>query len=389
MSITDILFDCEVAEGDLDEFPSLLRSRFPFGNYLVLTDEENALTLGNALKKIPKKLMAVVGGKEDVLPLFGSSDGITCVVGAGKATEAARYFACARSLPFVSVCLSCAPSGLQRGKVSVTVNGGDCVYPVPLPKLLFFDGGRAAKDEKGILLASAFLLASELSLFSAEAVSLLGLSESESSAVGDSAFTFVPDSSLSALLSAACAFSSSLSSFGFERSDALALFRAVLTAEYCFRLGFPEGEIFRFVYLAEKISGASCRALLFPCTKSLAELYKLFFESGFYRGGKVDYNARYSRAAALADKKGIFINNINIPTTEQLKFRAEKFGKHKNALFQKISVLSQKIGEMSAIFEKNDAKNEVEGIGEILRLLPELSLDTKGIATLMRDFSLL
>ena len=46
MSISDILFGCEVREGSLTTLPALLKARFPYGNYLVLTDEESALALG-------------------------------------------------------------------------------------------------------------------------------------------------------------------------------------------------------------------------------------------------------------------------------------------------------------------------------------------------------
>ena len=75
--IADILFGCELREGELAEFPALLTSRFPFGKFLVLTDEESALALGNALKKIPKKILLVLARGDDLLPLFGLPDGIT------------------------------------------------------------------------------------------------------------------------------------------------------------------------------------------------------------------------------------------------------------------------------------------------------------------------
>ena len=132
MSISDILFGCEVREGSLTTLPALLKARFPYGNYLVLTDEESALALGKVLKKILKKLVLVIGEGEDVLPLFASPDAVTCVLGAGKAVSAARYFACARSLPFVAVSLSCKPEGLLRGTVTVTAGGKRAEYPLSL-----------------------------------------------------------------------------------------------------------------------------------------------------------------------------------------------------------------------------------------------------------------
>ena len=67
--IADILFGCELREGELAEFPALLTSRFPFGKFLVLTDEESALALGNALKKIPKKILLVFGTRPEAIKM--------------------------------------------------------------------------------------------------------------------------------------------------------------------------------------------------------------------------------------------------------------------------------------------------------------------------------
>lgn len=375
MSMTDVLFDCGLTEGDLDDFPALLKARFPFGSYLVLTDEESALALGNALKRVPKKLMLVLKREEDILPLFSVSDGITCVIGAGSAAGAARYFACARSLPFVAVCLSCLPAGVLDRTAEVSVNGTRAAYPVPLPKLAFFDGGRAAENGRGIFYALAFLLASEFSLFSEEAARLLGLSEGER------------EKETEALLFAACAFSD-VPFAAFKSADAHALFRAALTAKYCFRSGFPEGEAFGLSLLLEKISGVPREAVLFSCTKALADLYALFFDGGFYRGGKVDYNARFARASELAAGKEITVNNINIPTAEQLKARAAAFEKNKTILARRASDFCAKAEKIGSAFAQYVP--EADGkIGEIMRFLPEFSPDSRGITTLMRDFSLL
>ena len=158
MSISDILFGCEVREGSLTTLPALLKARFPYGNYLVLTDEESALALGKVLKKILKKLVLVIGEGEDVLPLFASPDAVTCVLGAGKAVSAARYFACARSLPFVAVSLSCKPEGLLRGTVTVTAGGKRAEYPVPPPHLVFADSEKMCENREGIRLAQTLSL---------------------------------------------------------------------------------------------------------------------------------------------------------------------------------------------------------------------------------------
>ena len=173
--IADILFGCELREGELAEFPALLTSRFPFGKFLVLTDEESALALGNALKKIPKKILLVLARGDDLLPLFGLPDGITCVVGAGGAAAAARYFAAARSLPFVGACLSCAPQGLLRGRVTVRVGKSETTYPVPPPDFVFAALSAMQTDERGMARAACFLSACALSGFSFRASRRLSL----------------------------------------------------------------------------------------------------------------------------------------------------------------------------------------------------------------------
>ena len=133
----DALFGNRLREGALEEFSPLLKARFPYGNYLVLTDEESAPALETVCKKLPKKLTFVLCGDEDVLPLFAVPDGITCVVGAGTAMSPARYFAAVRSLPFAGLCLSCTPRGLGGKSVRVSVNGETAAYPVPMPDLIF------------------------------------------------------------------------------------------------------------------------------------------------------------------------------------------------------------------------------------------------------------
>ena len=173
--IADILFGCELREGELAEFPALLISRFPFGKFLVLTDEESALALGNALKKIPKKILLVLARGDDLLPLFGLPDGITCVVGAGGAAAAARYFAAARSLPFVGACLSCAPQGLLRGRVTVRVGKSETTYPVPPPDFVFAALSAMQTDERGMVRAACFLSVCALSVFSFRASRRLSL----------------------------------------------------------------------------------------------------------------------------------------------------------------------------------------------------------------------
>ena len=82
--VSSALFGSEILTGDLEDFPALLSARFPFGKYLVLTDEESAFPVLETLKNLPKKIQLVIRSEDDAVPLFHLSDGITCVVGAGK-----------------------------------------------------------------------------------------------------------------------------------------------------------------------------------------------------------------------------------------------------------------------------------------------------------------
>ena len=49
----DALFGNRLREGTLEEFSPLLKARFPYGNYLVLTDEESAPALEAVCKTLP------------------------------------------------------------------------------------------------------------------------------------------------------------------------------------------------------------------------------------------------------------------------------------------------------------------------------------------------
>lgn len=367
MRALDSLLGAEITEGSINEFSAFLKVRFPLGNYLVLTDEESALIMAKALKRVAKKLLFVCSPSEDVLPLFINSDAITCVVGAGRACNAARYFAGVRSLPFVAVCLSCESVGLLANRVCVTANGAEYSYPVPSVKAIFADMDMANENRRGILLARAFLFSAELSRFSCSALRLLEGGGEEVSELPE------------ALFSAACDAS----------KENTSLFRAVLTVEYCFREGYPEGEVFRLCRLLEKMKRGEVFELLYPCVRALAKLYMLFFENGFYRGGKVDYNARFSEAERLAEDFGVELNGLHIPTAALLRQRAKNFEENKDELAEQMRKLCRRIEEAAAAFAEVGMKTELENADKFLRLLPEFFSDRPGILTIMRDFSLL
>jgi len=77
------------------------------------------------------------------------------------------------------------------------------------------------------------------------------------------------------------------------------------------------------------------------------------------------------------------------PTAEELKGYAENFDECKKILSEKIAGIEEKIEKHKKRAEDIFSKTEKNALGKILRLLPELSLSTYGIAALMRDFSLL
>lgn len=377
MRIRSQLFGAEIVETELSALSRQISARFPFGKYLVLTDEESAPMLVNALKNLPKKIVLVLKEGEDLRSLFLVSDGITCVVGAGKAADAARYFASVRSLPFAAVCLSCAPAGLLRRRAHVKISGTNVVYPVLKSSLIFADEGSMSANKAGMAEARCFLAACRLSLFSFDAVFELFGSTGETPKAAE----------LRPLFSAAVlpVFSDDVSA-GF-------LFDSVLTAEYCFEEGFPEGEIFSFCRAAKKIHGGSLQAessrdeaaLPCVCALYLSELYGLFFGSGFYRGGGVDYNARYERAKAIAEGTDISVNAIRVPSAEELKKREAAFEGCKEKYFLEITEIINRLKALLPDFEERKTEN----MAEILRILPEISSDFEGIGTLMRDFSLL
>ena len=381
----DALFGNRLREGTLEEFSPLLKARFPYGNYLVLTDEESAPALETVCKTLPKKLTFVLCGEEDVLPLFAAPDGITCVVGAGAAMSAARYFAAVRSLPFAGLCLSCAPRGLGGKSVRVSVNGETAAYPVPMPDLIFLrsegqetagngqeeraaekEGERACKRapeadnlSDGREDAEAFLSACALSAVCSDACRALGLPQPSEAA------EWLP------LFSAAGA-------CGGEKAPVL--FRAVLTAEYCLGKGFPPGEIFAFCELAEKYAGLSRTQALRACTGALSELYALFFEKGFYRGGAVDYNARREEAAGKFPGAEV---SVRAAGAEELVRRAAAFADCSGALSARIAAFRAGLPDREFV-----TAEQARALGGILRLLPELT-GMDAITTLMRDFALL
>ena len=122
---------------------------------------------------------------------------------------------------------------------------------------------------------------------------------------------------------------------------------------------------------------------------SLLKLYALFFESGFYRGGKVDYNARFREAAALAEGTRLSVKEIFVPPVEQLTKCAEKFADLQAELCREACALEEKIKAFCADFGLLPSDEGRDKLSRSLFLLPEFSVDTYGIVSLMRDFSLL
>ena len=242
----------------------------------------------------------------------------------------------------------------------------EVIYPVPPPALVYGGARELSENERGQMRARAFLVACSLSVFCRRALKAVGLPVSEADS----------SENLEALLSA----SAKCFSEGAET-----LFFAVTAAEYCFRSGYPEGEIFAFRDAAEKISGKS--DLLAPCCKVLSDAYALFFESGFYRGGMVDYNGRREAAEKLAQGTDIFVGESVVPSLNEL----EKYEKNFEEARKKILPAISGIQRDCRIFKEEIGNDVFRIFADVLKLLPELSqsLMPYGIAALMRDFSLL
>lgn len=351
MRIADIFAGGRVWSGSAKSLPALLGARFPMGNFLVLTDEENALAeeTKTLLEGLPRRLAVVTGEEEDLLPLFLEPDKITCAVGVGGGISAARYFAAVRSLPCVAVCPSPAPYGAGGKEICVCVGGEKVRLRVALPDLLCRCGGESDGDTSG---ARAFLALCRVAAFSCDACRRLYGEEKPSG--------LYPQ------------FRAAADCQGESRET---LFCAVAAAEYCLSEGFPGGEAFALarLYPAKTERDAEADA---ACAAALAKVYALFFGSGFYRGGKVDYRARREEAERRFPEEA---TDVRIPSAESLAARAAAFAENRAALSSEIDALVRVLPSC--------AEDAVRRAGKIIRFLPELC--GCGISALMRDFGLL
>lgn len=237
--IADILFGCELREGELAEFPALLTSRFPFGKFLVLTGEESALALGNALKKIPKKILLVLARGDDLLPLFGLPDRDYLRRGRGRGGGRGEIFrggalaAVCRGVSFLRAAGAAARQGYgtrwgKRNDVSRTS------ARFRFCRSVRHADGRAGYGAGGLLFVGVRAFPSFPSALRAAFPALCGRAKTIWRV------TFPPrrNSPFPSILP-----------IGEGRRKPI--FRAVSAAEYCFRSGFPEGEIFRLIEAAK------------------------------------------------------------------------------------------------------------------------------------------
>ncbi|MFQ9737244.1 MAG: hypothetical protein ACLR06_05670 [Christensenellaceae bacterium] len=259
--IADILFGCELREGELAEFPALLTSRFPFGKFLVLTDEESALALGNALKKIPKKILLVLARGTTFCLCSACPTGLPASwarAGRRPRRDISRRRARCRlsGRVFPARRRGCCAAGLRYalGKAKRRIPYLRPISFLPLcPPCRRTSGvwrGRPAFCRRARFPSFSFRASRRLSLPCAAAQNDL---EGYFSAAPELAFSV--DSSD-------------------RRRAAETIFRAVSAAEYCFRSGFPEGEIFRLIEAAKELVGGikgerEENELAFSCVLSL------------------------------------------------------------------------------------------------------------------------
>ncbi|MFQ7077803.1 MAG: hypothetical protein ACLRSW_07630 [Christensenellaceae bacterium] len=263
------------------------------------------------------------------MPLFGLPDGITC---AGRGRGGGRGEIFRGGVAAVAGRVFLRAAGLLRGRVTVRVGKAKRRIPYP-PDFVFAALSAMQTDERGTR-AACFLSACALSGFSFRASRRLSLPCTAAQNDLEGYFSAAPE----------LAFSVDSSD---RRRAAETIFRAVSAAEYCFRSGFPEGEIFRLIEAAKELVGGikgerEENELAFSCVLSLLKLYALFFESGFYRGGKVDYNARFREAAALAEGTRLSVKEIFVPPVEQLTKCAEKFADLQAELCREACALEEK-----------------------------------------------
>lgn len=100
----------------------------------------------------------------------------------------------------------------------------------------------------------------------------------------------------------------------------------------------------------------------------LSDAYALFFESGFYRGGMVDYNGRREAAEKLAQGTDIFVGESVVPSLNEL----EKYEKNFEEARKKILPAISGIQRDCRIFKEEIGNDVFRIFADVLKLLPEL-----------------
>lgn len=392
MNVLSELLGVKIGTGKLSELADFLASEFPSGKYLVLTDEENAFAVTEALRRVQKKIMVVLSRTEDLLPLFSASDGVSCAVGVGRAVAAARYFACARGIPCVGVPLTAFPQGLGGKLVEVKAGGKTVGFPVPAPTAVFVDARRMQESGEGRFAARGFLAACATDLFGLAACEKIGLRATDGGRE-KKAYRTGSGEKLSeetrSLLSAAAetAFDGG--------ATASELFSAALLAERCLSENAPEGEAVALAGFARPHGFAETP--FFAAALALTEVYGLFFRDGYCRARGTDYNARFLRASALAkefgESSGRFgeLSMFPPPDAKKLEEYARTFEREKESLSAEVARLREKFKGIVGEGMRSDGRGAAERarIGGILGVLPELVAPRYTLTSLMRDFGML
>lgn len=307
MRASDTLFGREVHEGSAEELPSLLKTRFPMGYYLILTDEESASALGKVLKRLLKKIFVVLR-EEDVLPLFSAPDAVTCVVGAGQSDRRRAVF-CLRA--FAAACrgvffLSAAGAG-RADRLGERVRG-KCLLSRAAARF-DFRGGFAEGGEGGGRSVPLRLCAFGTFL---RPVSQAGPARREG---GGKAAVFPPGRREPGNIGPAGAGERGAFSGGSRLR--ILFFRGISgRGDFCLRP--PVGEI------CGPFAAAGAARMYRRAVRSVRPL----FDGGFYRGGMVDYNARREEAKRLFPGAA-GTERTAFPTAEQLAARKAAFEREK------------------------------------------------------------
>lgn len=334
---------CSTEEG----VKEILQTR-PAGKMLFVTD---AGALGAFRKGLPPRALCLVLDSEECLPLFCSSDDVSCVAAAGRVDTivAARFFAHVRKIPCTVFPLSMTFDGAYEKFGEVRF--GSKTERVPLKTARVCCDEALSRPSAGQ--AYMRLLLSRLALVEAKAMRRFG-TECGAEEAEERAY-------------------SSLLSLKGASLDALSVARKNAELRRCERDGMNRGE---GVALARSI-GREGEERAF-CL--LSALYSAFFGYGKPRLSVPDYAARAKRAGApYAEQR--------VPTADELFLRGARLNGMRKEIYGELNAFL----EGSLHYRNNfySLAGRAPSEGKELSFLKSLPERTAGLSAIIRDFGLM